>query len=113
MRPFNLEAAINGAKVVTRQGNEVEQIMFFDVKHGRKCVVGVLDGEIHDWHEDGHFFTDHEESVLDLFMASVSQVGWINIYKNNCDSKIYSTLEKATNKAYESCVATVKVEWEE
>ena len=65
MKPFNLEAALRGEKVVTRDGREVTQLVKFDVKSRWPCC-GVLDGCILVWNEAGR--VSDTESEMDLFM---------------------------------------------
>lgn len=52
MKPFNLEAALKGAKVVTRSGLEVTQVVKFDVPL-RMCVAGVIGENVFWWTEKG------------------------------------------------------------
>ena len=53
MKPFNLEAALRGEKVVTRDGREVTQLMKFDAPHTVNTVVGVQEGYVTCWSVEG------------------------------------------------------------
>ena len=68
MKPFNLEAALRGEKVVTRDGREVTQLVKFDVEDCNRPVVGVVDDSIYKWSPKGEWSLAMELSDLDLFM---------------------------------------------
>lgn len=69
MKPFNLEKALAGEPVVTRDGRKVEQLTKLLV-NGAIYLVGVwqsrTSSDMETWRSDG---TEIEDSALDLFMA--------------------------------------------
>lgn len=68
MKPFDLEAALRGAPVVTRNGREVTQLTrFYDVK-SKNPLRGVVLGDIYGWPMDGAVWTNGA-CPEDLFMA--------------------------------------------
>jgi endonuclease YncB( thermonuclease family) len=67
MKPFNLEAALRGEPVVTRDGRKVNQVTKFDVAPGHDSVVAVIDGRVLSFNGDGCYSA--VESQSDLFMA--------------------------------------------
>ena len=70
MKPFNLEAALRGEKVVTRDGRGVSQlIQFVGVDHP-VALWGVVDAEDRpfSWYVDGVHKALVNPSPLDLFM---------------------------------------------
>lgn len=68
MKPFNLEEALNGAKVVTRDGREVTQLIKFNADE-HETLYGVANKEIISWDDKGKFqFDDH---ILDLFIKEL------------------------------------------
>lgn len=74
MHPFNLKAALAGAKVVTRNGEPVTQLHFLHgIKAGYQPLFGVVDGEAIQWDESGRFHYDERSSGLDLFMAEAPE----------------------------------------
>lgn len=75
-KEFDLEEALNGAKVVTRDGREVTQLTKFKTIE-EHCLYGVVDEEIHSWHKNGVFYK-HTKNNTDLFLA----VEPIRIYAN-------------------------------
>ena len=68
MKPFNLEAALRGEKVVTRDGREVTQLVKFENLRRKDQVCGVLEANLYFWHDDGSFIGDGDKSKSDLFM---------------------------------------------
>jgi len=112
MKPFNLEAALNGAKVVTRDGREVSQLVWFDCAN-KHCLQGVIGDWLFSWTFEGKFMGDEiEDHDKDLFMATTKHEGWINLYGCGEAGVIYDTLEEAVGQAEGGCIATVRVEWE-
>ena len=70
MKPFNLEAALRGEKVVTRDGREVKQLVKFNRVDHPVALWGVVDGEDkpRSWYKDGVHFAILNPSEFDLFM---------------------------------------------
>jgi len=111
MKPFDMDKALKGDKVVTRRGEEVQQFTWLDCK--RKSIVGVIDDELFTWYEDGTFL-ENEDSIFDLFMGSVKHEGWINIYEGRKIGAMHDSeqIAKSEQRQGEEVLATVKVEWE-
>lgn len=80
-KEFNLEEALNGAKVVTRDGREVTQLTKFKTIE-EHCLYGVLENEIHSWHKNGVFYK-HTKNNTDLFLAVEPKRVWVNVYVND------------------------------
>ena len=70
MKPFNLEKALAGEKVVTRTGKKVTSLHLLDEPIDYP-LVGRVEGElsIKTFTADGSFYTDKSHSDFDLFMA--------------------------------------------
>lgn len=70
MKPFNLEAALRGEKVVTRDGREVTQLVKFNLVNHAVALWGVVDGDPlpKSWYADGVQHALINPSELDLFM---------------------------------------------
>lgn len=132
MKPFNLEAAKNGAKLVTCVG-EPARILCYDYllynlekEIVEKCIAAAIKIKINDCEcEDIHYFNYDGENLLDinskLFIETKKKQGWINILREKnsgilFSGTIYDTEEKAKNLIlsddYEE-VAIKKIEWEE
>ena len=95
MKPFDLEKALAGAPVVTRIGEEVTQVVFFNASTTFP-VRAVIDGTIYSYTTAGAYlsgaYNQHVRTILsggndlDLFMAPVKKVAYINVYRPNHDS---------------------------
>lgn len=120
MKPFDLQKALAGEPVVTRDGKPVTQITKFDANERRYCVAAVIDCEIETFSIDGKFRIE-DISQYDLFMATktVKKEGWVNLYKGFdgkypvTGSTIFDTKDDAINQRSASFITTVKIEWEE
>jgi len=98
MKKFNLQKALIGEKVVTREGRDVTQLTIFKIDN-EIFLVGVIDGEIYKFLEDGtrNFLYNGCQSNNDLFMDAPEI--WVNIYyskeKGVWGSQFYESKEEA------------------
>jgi hypothetical protein len=84
LEKFDLEKALNGAKVVTRDGREVSQLTKFENLNDDYPLIGVVDRSIRTWTTQGLFVGDHTgECDEDLFLAVEPQRKWVNVYYLN------------------------------
>lgn len=112
MKPFDLQRALAGDKVVTRDGREVTQLHFFDLPNSDYPVFGVMNNEIRSWPKNGQIRSDGVLSNGDLFMALKTVKRWVNFYQ--CYSYSYNSKDEATFAASETAIAiAVPVEFEE
>lgn len=122
MKQFNLKEYLENPsrKIVTRFGNKV-RIICTDAKCDRP-VVALVEGRFSDYESIGRYTKDgryyaNETTMSDLFFAPEKHEGWINVYKDGdhfySSMDIFKTKEKAEALSCSSCIATVKVEWEE
>ena len=90
MKPFNLEEALNGAKVVTRDGRIVTQLIKFNADE-KETLYGVVSNEIASWKDDGRFsfIPPYGDHILDLFMFVEPVRIWVNIFKRYNGNDIY------------------------
>ena len=89
MKPFNLEKALAGEPVVTRDGRKVTDIHYFSAPAKYKVVAHIVNNSCVDTFEiDGTYLEDSESST-DLFMAERER--WINIYWDEYNQKAFST----------------------
>lgn len=80
MKPFNLEKALAGAPVVTRDGRKVKQLMLFKTLD-IFCLGGVMDGKLHYWTRRGKWtWVDYSVDANDLFMAEPKASIWSRIF---------------------------------
>ena len=118
MKQFNLEEYLKNPlrKVITRDGRNVKILCtnFTKAQH----IIAQIEGNDYStaFHKDG-IFVNGFESNCDLFFAPEKHEGWINVYKDGdhfySSMDILKTKDKAEALSCRSCIATVKVEWEE
>ena len=118
MKQFNLKEYLKNPlrKVVTRDGRNVKILCtnFTKAQH----IIAQIEGNDYStaFHKDG-IFVNGVESNCDLFFAPEKHEGWINVYKDGdhfySSMDIFKTKEKAEALSCRSCIATVKIEWEE
>lgn len=111
--PFDLQRALAGDKVVTRDGREVTQLQKFDCD-SEYCLVGIFEGQIESWTHTGRYIENKKELSLNLFMAPKTVKRWVNFYKNERATH-YETENEAKEHAdtFLAIAIAVPVEFEE
>lgn len=103
-KPFNLEEALNGAKVVTRDGREVKQLTYFDINDNFRLFGVIIEknGENHltAWRFDGKCSSSNE-SEDDLFIVIEPKRIYANVYKGKADYPYIGEYFKNKEKAKE------------
>lgn len=128
MKQFNLEEYLSNPnrKIITRDGRNA-RIICTDAKvaygEGEFPIIALIQkGEKYEelpdaFQKNGSYFQCKTDDK-DLFFAPEKHEGWVNVYmsynKRNVGT-LYSSKEDALEvaKVYDTCVATVKIEWEE
>ena len=119
-KPFNLEAALAGEPVETRDGRKVTEIYHLKTCRERFTVVAVVDGDKYTYDTDGVWlYTDTDKH--NLVMASKKRQVWHCVYKYKGDTRTsatYSTKEACLHhitSSYPDAVIlrTYCTEWEE
>lgn len=90
MKPFDLQKALAGEPVVTRDGFSVCQLKVFTLNREGKnvcklCgVVLIPNGNdiIDNWTIDGVWNIGQKQSRNDLFMATKKRTVWVNLYSS-------------------------------
>jgi len=119
LKPFNLEKALAGEKVVTRGGQEVVKIVHFKDANPEERIVFQVEDVVYLCNEEGKYLTTGAGSQIDLFMTTTKKQGWVNIYKTSTNSLVaytsgvYETKQQAKADATFNVIDTVMVEWEE
>ena len=120
MKPFDLDKALAGSRVVTKEGKEVKNIALLkDLTEDEFRVVGVVAGEMYRWTEDG--VSVYEDDAYDLYLATEKCEGWVNVYREQTGqiefgSKIYKNVTDAENSGkcnVNTYVCTTIITWEE
>lgn len=83
LKPFDLEKALAGESVVTRDGQPIK-IISANSDHPTHKVIGERIGDYRHyalrWTHDGTYNIGKDKISLDLFMAPVKRQEWGNIY---------------------------------
>ena len=112
-KPFNLEEALNGAKVVTLDGREVTQLTKFNTDEIH-CIYAVIDKSVKKFDIDGYEHYVTKRSLPTLMMAVDPISAWVNVYID--DNKIwlghlYPSKEEAIEKITNRCtyIKTIQI----
>jgi len=119
MKPFDLEQALAGAPVCTREGKPVTQLTKFDLpEKGVVRLVGVTSGRhIERWYPNGSY-EFHGHSHVDLFMAPIIRTGWIARYRYPREEGYYASIRIYDSKeevehAEPRAIEYHEIPWEE
>lgn len=117
LAPFDLEKALEGAEVVTRDGRPVTNLTLFEVAEpGDYCLTGILDGKMDQWTRHGSYYryspalNTQQDYNADLFMPVQPLVaeGWVNVYADG--KKVWfgaiCTSEEDANTLRKECNAS-------
>ena len=69
MKPFNLEEALAGKHVVTRDERTVDNVFVCKNKAKKYPVIAIIEDAVYTHTLQGHFTSNDSESYFDLFMA--------------------------------------------
>lgn len=108
-KPFNLERALAGDKVITRDGREVVQLFYADkASEDNEKVIAVVDGIIEKYQTNGAYYSHETEYRHDLFMAptTVKVERWVNVYADG-HSFTHTTKEQAEKSSDRDMIACV------
>ncbi|PHS02420.1 MAG: hypothetical protein COA78_21100 [Blastopirellula sp.] len=91
MIKFDLEKALAGEKVVTRDGREVAQLVRFKCSIDETYpVTCVLDGMIERYRDSGGYSEINQNHCSDLFMAPKKLSGFVNIYIPHGEDEVFT-----------------------
>jgi len=109
MIKFNLEKALNGAKVITRDGREASQVTLFDTSNEEWALFAVVDGEVLSYLKNGNFKHSDDPHELDLFIAPEMLSGFVNVFNDNniTSYAIHKTKEQADMAALSYRIACI------
>jgi hypothetical protein len=82
MKKFNLEKALAGEPVVTRDGRPVTQLTLFEIESNFP-LKGVVDRNFSTWTKKGFFHDVKKDHPYNLFMYEEKKSVWINVYQGN------------------------------
>ena len=127
MKQFNLEEFKKdpSKKVVTRDGREVRIICTDFKSQMNKPVIALIkededEENAFNFKENGRWhLPENEESLKDLFFATIKKEGWVNLFKDEeltfINGDVYENEKDAKEAAQgeSDFIATIKIEWEE
>jgi hypothetical protein len=96
-KPFNLQEALAGKPVVTRDGHPVTEIHELKTATNRHNVVAVVNGSAKSFTKNGAYFSNNP-APFDLFMAIETKTGWVNMYPDG-HGYVYPSQEDADEAA--------------
>jgi hypothetical protein len=101
MKKFNLQEALAGKPVISREGKQVTQLHLFEVNPSSNySLYGVVDGHVESFTEDGKWDVHLSEGSRDLFMGP--EVAYVNVYSG--DSGYYVGTLFNTRKGAENMI---------
>lgn len=101
LKPFNLERALAGDSVVTRDGREVYGIHVYAGAHYGRVVAQIQDTNSPSLFYPCGSYTNGGESINDLMMAPKIRTVWVNLIPDsNKTAKWFSTEEAANTDHY-------------
>jgi hypothetical protein len=87
MKPFDLQKALAGEPVVTRDGDKVTEIHNFSTRHGEFTVFAIIEGGFLTFNKNGKHHAEFIDDDFDLFMAEPEQ--WINLFYNPTQNLVW------------------------
>jgi len=90
MKKFDLEKALAGEPVVTRDGLEVNELVYFKTTTEDQSIFGVVNGEVECWSDCGKYNAYATGSGMDLAMRPIAKTYWMNVYKGTLSGDILS-----------------------
>jgi len=104
MKKFNLERALAGEPVITRNGKKVTELHLFKNEALIQPLYGTIEGDedVLQWTTFG-IFNPGKETSWDLFMAGEKKSRWVNVYEYEdtlilADARSQSKEEAVINK---------------
>ena len=82
LEKFDLERALAGEPVITRDGREVTQLTLFNVENNIYPLYGVVNNTIVRWTSEGIYYKFSEKDDGDLFMKPKVVERFYNVYCN-------------------------------
>lgn len=99
MKPFNLDDAIIGAPIVTRDGESARFIAYVPETMDNSQLIVLTKGKLRFYFANGSFLNDGIPSSFDLFMAPIKKTVWVNFYQEMRAGYYYETEEQANKNA--------------
>jgi len=88
VKPFDLQLAIAGEKLMTRDGREVSEFHFFKTIVSDYPCVAIIDGERGTFSKSGYFNSSQHPHDDDLFMAAKKRTVYVQIFNKSGDASV-------------------------
>lgn len=102
--PFDLEAAKNGAKVVTRDGREAKYIHLKNRRPLFKFTF-IVDGGQESYDSDGRYLSNNTDSLYDLFLVDPNCMGTESPQEQPYEVTMVATSPKNTEFEFKQEIA--------
>ena len=113
LKPFDLEAALNGAAVTTKSGHEVAEVFCYRSFKGKQ-VIAVINCIPRLFTQDGKYI-ENDCTGFDLVMKPQQVTKWVNIYSTKSGylwaGSLFDTKEKAL-EGLEGSIDTIQITFE-
>src|SRR5690348_3352719 len=106
-KPFNLEEALAGKPVITRDGRAVTELHQLPTITTKGNVIAVVAGAPKHFYTDGSYLNNGTEHRHDLFMKPEQKSFWTNIYHND-EVHTHATKEEADRCADNGRIACIE-----
>lgn len=106
MKPFDLEKALAGESVVSKEGRKVIQLHYFpNLGSNFKVIAQLEHGFSFDTFTIHGKYSDDESSQLDLMMAEPER--WVNVYYSKAQDNVWaSQFYESESEAKEHIIST-------
>jgi hypothetical protein len=103
MKEFNLERALAGEPVVTRNGKKVTELHLFKNEALIQPLYGTIEGDedVLQWTTYG-IYNIKEETSWDLFMAEQKKSIWVNVFEGILSGQLCTSDHDSLNQAIEN-----------
>jgi hypothetical protein len=109
LKPFSLEAALKGEKVITRDGREVTEIYHLKTLSDKNYpILAIVEGRGEEYTLNGRYYVDFKANKDDLFMAPKERVVWVNTYVSS-NEEIWGTVYASEDKADKAADGAVRI----
>ena len=111
-KPFNLQAALAGAPVVTLDGNQVMDLVVMKSAHEHSRLVGTINGHLWGWYESGKSYQDSEVH-MDLRMAPRKVTRWACMHPASLVFGPHRETQAEAEQDKDTGEVVCRIEWEE
>ena len=118
MKPFDLEKALSGDPVITREGYKVTQLKKYTLRY-REAIVGVIyngyenDNTVTTWNLNGNFYKNIQNDSRDLFMAEKPKKKYYLGILGMFTSPLYESKNELIEKNENQWEKIIEIELEE